>query len=661
MKFNTILGLVIISVLIAVACAPSAKSANPASDATKAANEAVKEYLPFDNQRDFENAQRGFIATLDDDIISGEAGNLVIDLGYYDFISGDAPDTVNPSLWRQSQLNAMHGLFEVKEGIYQIRAFDLANVSFIRGDTGWIVVDPLLATETAAAAYELISREVERLPIKAVIFTHSHVDHFGGVKGIIEESDVTSGEVVVIGPEHFFIESVNENLLAGTHMSRRAQYMYGNAAGKSPTGSVGSGLGTTTAAGTVTIIEPTVDIVARTIAGESPQTITIDGVEMIFHNTPDAEAPAELMFYLPQHQALMQAEIINHTLHNLYTLRGAQVRNGLAWSKYIHDAIVTYGDDVEVSFGSHHWPTWGNEEILELWRGQRDTYRYIHDEVLRLANHGLTLLEVAEEVELPDSLAQNFANRGYYGSVNHNAKAQYQLYFGWFTGNPSELHRLPPEAEAVKFVEYGGGADAIIAKARDDFAAGEYRWVATALNNVVFADPDNTEAKNLLADTLEQMGYQAESGPWRNFYLSGATELRDGVNPVAAPNTASPDITRNLGLETYLDFLGVRLNGPEAAAGGDISINLVLPDVDEQVALNVENGTLNYSIGRLHDDAQVTVTMNRSTLDNINMRQVSLDDAIAAGDVTLDGDAEAFSRFIGLLDVFDVYFNIVTP
>ncbi len=648
-------------VVIAIACAPPAESADPASDATKAANQAVKDYLPFDDQRDFENAKRGFIATLDETIIRGESGNLVIDLGYYDFISGDAPDTVNPSLWRQSQLNAMHGLYEVKEGIYQVRAFDLANVSFIRGDTGWIVVDPLLSTETAAAAYDLISREVERLPIKAVIFTHSHVDHFGGVKGIIEESDVTSGEITLIGPEHFFIESVNENLLAGTHMSRRAQYMYGNAAGKSPTGSVGSGLGTTTAAGTVTIIEPTVDIVAKTIAGESPQEISIDGVDMVFHFTPDAEAPAELMFYLPQHKALMQAEIINHTLHNLYTLRGAQVRNGLVWSKYIQDAITTYGDEVEISFGSHHWPTWGNEAILELWKGQRDTYRYIHDEVLRLANHGLTLLEVAEEIELPDTLARNFANRGYYGSVSHNAKAQYQLYFGWFTGNPSELHRLPPEAEAKKFVEYAGGADAVIARARDDFAAGEYRWVATALNNVVFADPDNQEAKNLLADTLTQMGYQAESGPWRNFFLSGATELRNGVNPVAAPNTASPDIVRNLGLETYLDFLGVRLNGPKAAQGGDIMLNLILPDVDETVSINVENGAMNYSIGRVNDDAQATIEMDRSTLDSINLGQVNLEQAIANGDVKVTGDSAKFGEFLGLLDVFDVYFNIVTP
>jgi alkyl sulfatase BDS1-like metallo-beta-lactamase superfamily hydrolase len=367
------------------------------------------------------------------------------------------------------------------------------------------------------------------------------------------------------------------------------------------------------------------------------------------------------MFYLPEHKALMQAEIINHTFHNLYTLRGAQVRNGLLWSKYIQDMIVRYGDDVEISFGSHHWPTWGNEQVVEFWKGQRDTYRYVHDEVLRLANHGMTMLEVAEEIRLPDSLGKNFANRGYYGTVNHNAKAQYQLYFGWFSGNPSELHELPPEAEAVKFVEYAGGADAIIKKAKADFAKGEYRWIATALNHVVFADPENKAARELLADTLTQMGYQAESGPWRNFYLAGAKELRDGVNPVDAPNTASPDIIRNLNLETYLDFLGVRLNGPKAAKAGNITLNIVFPDTSEQVALAVENGTLNYAIGRLHGAADATVVIPRATLDDINLRQTTIEKAIESGAVQLAGDASMFGEFIALLDVFDVYFNIVTP
>ena len=453
MKYARLIPLLIAAFLV-VACsqngeaqstADTGSSIKPASTATKAANDALLDYLPFDDRRDYENAERGFIASIDSGRIESE-GKVVYDMRQFDFLSGEAPETVNPSLWRVSELNAKAGLFEVGDGIYQIRSFDLANMSFIRGDKGWIVVDPLTANETAEAGYALVKQHVEDLPITAVIFTHSHVDHFGGIKGIVSEEQVESGDVAIIAPEHFFIESVNENLMAGNQMSRRASYMYGNLLEKSPDGTVGSGLGTTTATGTVTIMDATIDI------EESPTELTVDGVKMVFLNTPGAEAPAELMFYMPEKKAMCQAEEINHTLHNLYTLRGAQVRNGLKWSKYIHETIERFGGDVEVSFGSHHWPTWGNEEIVDFWKKQRDVYRYIHDEVLRLANHGGTLLEVAEDIELPDSLAKTFASRGYYGSVNHNAKAQYQLYYGFFTGNPADLHPLPPETAGAKFV-----------------------------------------------------------------------------------------------------------------------------------------------------------------------------------------------------------------
>lgn len=630
-----------------------------ASQATIDANEALRNFLPFEETSDFENATRGQIATLEADTITGPeavagAGGVVYDLRLFDFLQGDAPDTANPSLWRQSWLNAVAGLFEVVPGIYQIRGFDLANMSFIRGDTGWIVVDPLTANETAAAGLELLREHVEDLPITGVIITHSHADHFGGVKGVITPEEIAEREVPVIAPEGFFEEAVSENLLAGNTMSRRASYMYGNLLEKGPAGTLGSGLGTTTAAGTFTIVEPTIEIT------ETPTELTVDGIEMTFLNTPGAEAPAELMFYVHPFEAMMQAEIINHTMHNLYTLRGAKVRSGDLFAKYIHDTINRFGDTVEVSFGSHHWPTWGNEEIVDFWQGQRDTYRYIHDEVLRLANKGETMLEIAEQIELPDSLARRFANRGYYGSVNHNAKAQYQLYFGWFSGNPSELHELPPAAEGAKFVEYAGGADAVIEKARADFEAGEYRWVATALNHLVFADPDNQEARNLLADTLTQMGYQAESGPWRNFYLSGAKELRDGVVRAGTPSTASPDMIRSLPLGIYLDFLAVRLNHPEAV-DSDIALNFVMPDVDEDFVVEVRNGVLNYTLGAQDDAAHATVTMDRTTLDDINLGVVTLDQAVADGDVTVEGDAAKASEFVGLLDSFDFWFGIVTP
>ncbi|MBW2242024.1 MAG: MBL fold metallo-hydrolase [Deltaproteobacteria bacterium] len=633
---------------------PVAGLAGDASDATKKANQAVREYLPFEDQTDFENAQRGFIATLESGRITGEGGVTVYDMKQYEFLEKGEPATVNPSLWRQSRLNAMDGLFKVADGIYQVRAFDLANISFIRGKKGWIVVDPLTANETAKAAYDLLQKHVEKAPVTAVIYTHSHLDHFAGVKGLISNEQVESGEVMLIGPEHFFIESVNENLMAGNQMGRRASYMYGNVLPKSPEGTVGSGLGVTTAAGTVTIIEPTTDIV------KTPQRLNVDGVEMVFMNTPGAEAPAELMFYMPGKKAFCQAEEINHTFHNLYTLRGAQVRNGLKWSKYIHESIEMFGDEVQVSFGSHHWPTWGNQEIVDYWKKQRDLYRYVHDEVLRLANHGYTLLEVGEMVELPDSLGKSFASRGYYGSVNHNAKAQYQLYFGFFTGNPADLHPLPPETAGKKFVDYVGGAAAVIEKARTDYERGEYRWAATALNYVVFADPDNKTAKDLLAQTYEQMGYQAESGPWRNFYLSGAKELRDGVVKTATPNTGSPDIVRNLGLETYLDYLAVRLNHPKAAAH-DMTFNVSLPDVGEKFVLSVENGAMNYTLGKHTEKADATVTLDRAVLDEINLGETTFDQAVSDGKAKVEGNSAKFGEFLALLDRFEFWFNIVTP
>lgn len=639
---------------VALAVSMTAAVAQEASDATKAANDALRSYLPFEDETSFENARRGLIATLDADVIIKPDGTPVYDLTQFDFLQEDLPDTANPSLWRQSQLNAIHGLFEVVPGIYQIRGFDLANMSFIRGETGWIVVDPLTANETAEAGLKLLRENVEDLPVSALIFTHSHADHFGGAKGVLTEEEIEERGVEVIAPEGFFEESVSENLTAGNAMSRRASYMYGNVVEKGPLGSIGSGLGTTTAAGTFTILEATIEI------RETPTALTVDGIEMTFLNTPGAEAPAELMFYIHPFNAMMQAEEINHTLHNLYTLRGAKVRDGLAWSKYIHDTLVRFGEEVEISFGSHHWPTWGNNKIITFWEGQRDTFRYIHDETLRLANRGETMLEIAEQIALPDSLAQNFSNRGYYGSVNHNAKAQYQLYFGWFSGNPSELHELPPSQEGAKFVEYVGGADAVIEKARVDFEAGNYRWVATALNHVVFADPDNQEAREFLADTLTQMGYQAESGPWRNFYLSGAKELRDGVTVVPTPDTASADIVRALPLETYLDYLAILIRHPEAGET-DLRLNFVMPDVDEEFTLGVKNGVMNYSVGMQDPDAQATVTIDRAVLDAVNLGETTISDAIDAQQVTVAGDQARLTEFLSLLDTFEFWFNIVTP
>jgi len=617
-------------------------------------NADLQKALPFEDTSDVDRVNNGFIATIDNGKIDNADGSTAYSMQQFDFLQGESPDTANPSLWRQSKLNAKHGLFEVSKGIYQIRGFDLANMSFIRGKTGWIVVDPLTANETAAAGLKLVQEKVEDLPVSAVIFTHSHADHFGGAKGVLTDADIKGGKVQIVAPEHFFEEAVNENLMAGNQMSRRASYMYGNILDKSPTGTLGSGLGTTTAAGTVTIAQANLTI------SKTPQTETVDGLDMVFLNTPGAEAPAELMFYIPAMKAMCQAEEINHTLHNLYTLRGAKVRNGLAWSKYIHDTIERFGDEVEVSFGSHHWPTWGNNDIMQLWTAQRDVYKYIHDQTLRLANHGHTMIEIAEMVELPDSLAHTWANRGYYGSVSHNVKAQYQLYFGWFDGNPANLHELPPSDAAVKYVEYMGGADAIIRKAKADFDNGEYRWVAMALNHVVFAEPENEQARALLANTYTQLGYQAESGPWRNFYLSGAAELRNGVKEAATPSTSSPDIVNSLSLVSLLDYLGVRYNGPEAA---DLSgtMNLIFTDNEDKVAIYLGNGVLNYTLGKKLDNADVDIELARTTLNQINLGQVTFAKAIESGDIKVTGNADLLKQFASKLDSFEFWFNIVTP
>ena len=426
------------------------------------------------------------------------------------------------------------------------------------------------------AAFDLVRTHVADLPVVAVIHTHSHVDHFGGVRAVVSDEDLAAGRVRIIAPVDFLEESVSENILLGNVMSRRASYMYGNLAGHGPQGGIGAGLAQLTAAGAITLLPPT-DIVS-----ETGQEMTIDGLRIVFQHTPGAEAPAELCFYLPDHRALCMSEIASHTLHNVYTLRGAKIRDALAWSNHINDAIHLFGPDTDVVFSSHHWPTWGNAEVVAFLKGQRDLYRYIHDETLRLANHGYGPAEIAEMIELPAGIAQSFANRGYYGSVSHNVRAVYTYYLGYFDGNPATLHQLPPVEGARKAVEYMGGADAILARARADFEKGEYRWVAQAVNYVVFADPDNVAARELQADTLEQLGYQAENGTWRNFYLSAARELRDGVVVMPTPSSASADAVKAMSVEMFLQYLAVRLNGPKAADRAYV-FDLRFTDLGEQL------------------------------------------------------------------------------
>lgn len=645
-----------LAVLSTVVITSSAFAApNAATDTTKKANEAIANYLPFTNKQDFEDARRGFIADLPSPVIKGKDGKTVIDLTQYDFLNkeGEAPATVNPSLWRQSQLLAIRGLFKVVDGIYQVRNIDLANMTFVRGKTGWIVIDPLTSDETAKAALDLINDKVERLPVSAVLITHSHLDHFAGLRAIVDEVDVKSGKVPLIAPEGFMEEAVSENVFAGTAMSRRASYMFGNLLPKNPKGNVGAGLGITTAAGDITLLEP------NKLIGKTGEKMTIDGVDVEFQMAPGTEAPAEMLFYFPQFKALDLAEDANHTLHNLLTLRGAKVRSAQKWSSTLGETLDMWGDKAEVSFGSHHWPQWGQERVVEHLEKQRDLYKYINDQTLRMANQGMTMNEIAEEFVLPDSLAKEFYNRSYYGDLKHNVRATYQLYLGFWDGNPTNFNPLPPVEEARKYVAMVG-ADKMLANAQEAYDKGEYRWSATVTNKLVFADPKNQAARNLEADALEQMGYQAESGPARNFYLSGAQELRNGVKKMITPNASSPDLIRSMTTEMILDFVAVHLNGPKVG-DKNYAFNLEFPDTQEKFLLTVKNGVMNYAKDKTREAVDGSVTLNRSVLDDIALGKLKMGNLTESGEVTVDGDKAKFKEMLSNLDTFNFWFKISEP
>jgi len=627
-----------------------------ATEPTKEENQRLVNQLPFSDRTDFENAHRGFVAPLPTATITGEGGKALWKPGQFGFIgeNAPAPDSVNPSLWRQSQLINISGLFEVTDGIYQVRNQDLSNMTIIEGNEGIVVVDPLVSVETARAAIDLYYANRGRRPLKAVIYTHSHVDHYGGVRGIVDEADVTSGNVRIYAPTGFMEAAVAENIFAGNAMSRRASYMYGNVLPPDAKGQVGAGLGTTTSAGTVTLIPPT------NLVKETGEKQIIDGLTYEFLLAPGSEAPAEMLWFIEEKKAISAAEDVTHTLHNTYSLRGAKIRDPLSWSKYINRALSMWGDKAEVIFAQHHWPTWGNENVVELMQKQRDLYRFINDQTLRMANQGLTMVEIAEQFKLPESLANFWASRGYYGSINHNVKATYVLYLGWFNGNPATLHELPPVEASRNYVEFMGGADAVLGKAKKSFEEGKYRWVAQVVNHVVFADPNNQEAKNLQADALEQLGYQAESGPWRNFYLSGAKELREGITPQPTPDSASPDTVRAMTPEMFFDYLGIRLNGSRAA-DAKLALNIDFGNSDGQYLVELENGVLNHTAHRQSDDADATVRLTRETLNRIALHEMTVADAINSGDITVTGERGKLEELISYLDTFEFWFNIVTP
>jgi len=620
------------------------------SSYTLRANAAVRDALPLDDPADFEDARRGFIARREDPVIRTAEGAEVWNLERFAFVQGDAPASVNPSLWRQAKLNGMAGLYEVQDGIYQVRGYDLSNMTFVAGDTGWVVIDPGTTMETGRAALELVNQQRGPRPVTGLVYTHSHIDHFGGARGVLPEP----GGVPVIAPEGFVVEAVSENVLAGTAMSRRASYMFGFLLHRGARGHVDSGLGRASTPGTFSLVAPT------RIVDATPTEIVVDGVRMIFMNTPGAEAPAEMMIYLPDRRALCGAENVSHVLHNLYTLRGAKVRDALRWSGYIQEAIDRFGGEAEVLFASHHWPTWGNARILEYLKKQRDAYKYIHDQTLRLANHGYTSLEIAEQLRMPKSLARTFALRGYYGTVNHDSKAVYQRYFGFFDANPAHLDPLPPEQAAEHYVEFMGGAAALLEKAQASYGRGEYRWVAEVVNHLVFAEPGNEAARELLASAYDQLGYQAESGPWRDFYLTGAQELRQGMGKLPFRTTGSSDIVAAMPTDLFFDALAVRLNGPDAE-GEKVTLNFVFTDIGETHVVWLENAVLHHQQRAADPDADATLRLTRETWNQIITQEATLRSKLLGGEIDVDGSRLALIGFFSLLDDFDPEFPIVTP
>ena len=605
--------------------------------------------LPFDDTDDFADADRGFLGALEPCVITAADGRVVWDNDVYAFLKGDAPPSVHPSLWRQSELCAKQGLYEVVEGIYQVRGLDLSNITFVEGDTGVIVIDPLVCTETAAAALALYRKHRGDKEVRAVIYTHSHVDHFGGVLGVTTQADVDAGKVPVLAPEGFIGHAVQENVYAGTAMTRRAAYMYGTGLDRGPRGQVGCGLGQAPSVGEVAVIVPTVDIAT------TGETHTLDGVEIEFQMAPGTEAPAEMHFYFPRFRALCMAENATHNLHNLLTLRGALVRDPHAWAGYLTEAIDSFADRADVVFASHHWPTWGGDRIVEYLSLQRDLYAYLHDQTLRQLNQGHTGIEIAENFAMPPALEKAWHTRGYYGSVNHNVKAVYQRYMGWFDGNPGRLWQHPPEAAGPRYVAAMGGIDQVVAIAREAFETGDFRWAATLLDHAIFTDENHPGARELYADTLEQLGYGAECATWRNFFLSGATELRDG-NFGTPVSTQAPTMLSQLTPEQMFDILALSVNGPRAW-DLDLALDVTFADLGTNYRLTLRNGVLVYRKRPADpDSASATVALAAK------MRLL----AAAAGDFTspglqVTGDASALQSLMGVLDKPDPGFHIITP
>lgn len=626
-----------------------------AEPATIKANRQAASHLPAEDGIEAKESQRGFIATLPDSAIkAAKAGSYANALGEYGFLDhADAPDSVNPALWHHARANNTNGLFKVTDRIYQVRGFDLSVMTIIEGDTGLIVTDPMTVTEAAKAGMNIYYQHRPFKPVVAVIYSHSHLDHFGGVKGVISEADVASGKVRIYAPNNFLDALVKENVLIGNAMMRRAAFQFGPLLPRGEKGQVDAGLGKASVSGSSSLIPPTDTI-------ETPVEIhTIDGVQIVFVNTPDTEAPAEMIMYYPQFRTLNMAELVTRNLHNLLPLRGTQVRNANDWAKDINYALAEFGPKTDILISQHQWPYWGAERIDTILRKQRDLYKFINDQTIRLINHGYKPSEIAEILKEPASLSGEWSTREFYGTVSHDSKAVYQRVLGWYDGNPANLNPLPPVESSKKTVEYMGGSQAILTRARKDFADGQYRWVAEVLNRLVFAEPENKQARELEADALEQLGYQSESATWRNAYLEAAQELR-GMLPVAGRWQINNDLVRSMPLDAYFDFMGARLNGPKAE-GKKIVINWRFSDTKQDYVLNLENSALTYLANRDSDHADATIILDRPTFDAINLQQTTFREQVMTGKVSIQGDVQKLVDFNSLFDSFVPDFSVVTP
>ncbi|MNF42611.1 Metallo-beta-lactamase superfamily protein [compost metagenome] len=634
---------------VAAAQAPVA-----ASPLTAASNAAVLKQLPFSDRTDYESVNRGLIAPFTDPIKTAD-GKVIWDMQSYAFLDKDqAPDTVNPSLWRLAQLSAHAGLFEVSPRLYQVRGLDLANMTIIEGDDGLIIIDPLTMAETAKAALDLYYRNRPHKPVVAVIYSHTHVDHFGGVRGVIDEADVKAGKVKVFAPAGFMEHVMSENVYAGNAMSRRAQFQFGSLLPRGDKGQVDAGMGKNTpSGGTITLIPPT-DLISQEL-----DTRTIAGIEVQFQLTPGTEAPSEMNLYLPQLRALCMAENATQMMHNILTPRGAPVRDAKAWSQYLDSSLTRYGDKSDVLFAQHNWPTWGGERIRTFLADQRDMYAFLNDRTLHLLNQGLTPMEIAQNMQkLPGELENKWYTRSYYGSLSHNSRAVYQRYMGFYDGNPSNLNPLPPVETAKHYVEAIGGGAAVIGKMREAMTKGDYRWATQLGNQLMFAEPDNSEGRETQAQALEQLGYQSENATWRNMYLTAAMELRNGVPPIAG-SSVSADMVRALTPDMFFDFLAIRLNS-EKAVGHDLTLNWTFDDPNQAYNLTLRNGVLTHRSGS-NPQADASISMNKATLEQIALKQLDFPTAIQKGLVKLQGDGKKLGQLLGSLDTFSPQFNVVTP